>query len=863
LNVREKAGAAYLELYPGMLTIFRKFLTLVLLVCFEFWGGSSLKLHASQAASGSLHGAVIGVTPDGQQFTVDGARLELDGSASGLPSLAVFSDSNGAYSFAQVAPGAYLLKGSSPSFKSAATKVTIKPGEAVTQNMRLMLAEVHEQVEVRERAPLVSQQSTAPPATLSSQSLKSAPTAQAKYKEALPLVPSVVRTQDEKLYIKGTEETQGMLLTDSMESVDPVTGSFVVDVPVDAIDSLEVFKAPFRTEYGGFSGGMTSIHTKAPSSQWRFLMNDVNPSIRGKAGHWVGFSKATPRLYFSGPLLSKKLTFYEAFRYELLKNSVRGLPWPLDQTRTQGFNSFTDFQYMFSQTHLTLVRINVFPRRAEFANLNALQPQSASSDLGQRGYSLNVADSFQFASGGLLSSQFKIMKVSSYSHGQGTSDMLVTPDGLGGNYFNAWNRSSDQEEGLETFQFPMKEWLGKHELVVGADYIHRRFDGASTSHRVLLLNEDGSLAEQITFTGPGRLAADDTEIAGFAQDHWALNNRLALDLGVRYLGESLGASANFAPRLGFVVSPDSEGKTIFRGGIGVFDDRVPLLAGDFSNNPERVVSLFDSEGNLTAPPLTFANTCAKKTAAGPELLPSCSDLGSNPYNLTWRLEADRRVGSKVLVRLSFLQSRTFNIFVIDPLVPASGNPTLQLSNTGSSRYHEYEASVRFHPGERTDLTVSYVHSRSRGDLNSVNDIFVPFEQPVIRPNTVAYLPSDVPDRLTALGRFSLPLNITLIPALDLHSGFPYSDVGVLQNYAGLPNSLRFPVYFSADWRVYRDFPLPFGLHKGHKFRFGIYSVNTTGRQNPHDVFNSTASPMFGRFTGLAKRTNGIVIGFAE
>jgi Carboxypeptidase regulatory-like domain/TonB dependent receptor-like, beta-barrel len=841
--------------------LFRYLALAPLLVC--VLSGFPESLWAAQAQAGSLRGDVSGVSPDGQVFTVDGARLELDGSASGLPSLAVYSDSNGAYVFAQVAPGPYVLKASSPGFKSAAKKVKIGPGEAVTQDIRLILAEVHQEIEVRERAPQISQQSTAPPTTLSSTSLKSVPTAHAKFKDALPFVPSVVRTQNEKIYIKGTAETQGMLLMDSMESVDPVTGSFVVDVPVDAIDSLEVYKAPFRTQYGGFSGGMTNIHTKAPSSQWRYSMNDVNPSIRGKAGHWVGFSKAEPRLYFSGPLLSKKLTFYEAFRYEMQKKSIRGLAWPHDQTTSQGFNSFTGFQYMFSPTHLTVVHVNVFPRRHQFENINALLPQSASSDLGQRGYSVNIADSYQLVSGGLLASRLKFTKVSSYAHGQGSSDMLITPDGFGGNYFNAWNRSSNQEEALETYQLPMKEWLGKHEVMFGADFIHRHFDGLTASHPTLLLREDGSLAERIGFSGPGRLAVSDNEIAGFVQDHWALTERLALDLGVRYLGESLGYSRNFAPRLGFVFSPDSGGKTIFRGGLGVFDDRVPLLAGDFMNNPTRDVTYFDSQGSPIGPSLLFANACARKMTGGLQLLSSCADMGSNPYNLTWRFEADRRVGSKVQVRLSYLQSRTFNIFVIDPVPAALGGPRMELSNAGSSRYHEYEASVRYHPGEHSDITVSYVHSRSRGDLNSVNDIFIPFEGPVIRPNVVAFLPSDVPDRLTALGRFSLPKDITLIPALDLHSGFPYSNVNELQEYAGTPNSLRYPIFFSVDWRIYRDFPLPFGIHKGHKFRFGIYSIDTTGRQNPHDVFNNAASPRFGTFTGLSKRTNGIVIGFAE
>jgi hypothetical protein len=222
--------------------------------------------------------------------------------------------------------------------------------------------------------------------------LKTVPTTETRFKEALPFVPSVVQAQNKEIYIKGAAETQGMLLINGLQSVDPVTGSFIIDVPVDTIDSMEVFKAPFLAQYGGFSGGLASINTKVPANHWVLSMHDLNPSIRGKAGHWVGFGKAVPRVYFSGPV-AKKLTFSEAFVYELVKKPVRGLAWPHNETKIQGYTSLATFQYMFSPTHLASVRVNLFPRRQEFANLKALTPQPAASDLGQKGYSIAASDS--------------------------------------------------------------------------------------------------------------------------------------------------------------------------------------------------------------------------------------------------------------------------------------------------------------------------------------------------------------------------------------------------------------------------------------------------------------------------------------
>jgi hypothetical protein len=786
----------------------------------------------------------------------------MDGSAAGLSTFAGFSGVEGTYEFSSVPPGKYVLKVSAQGYGQVIKNVTVVPNKVEVQDVSLGPGEDPQGSGEHQGASQTSKQPTAQPASMSAPDLKTVPTTQSRLEEVLPLLPSVVRTLDRKVYIKGSEESQGMFLMNGLESVDPVTGSFTIDVPVDAIDSLKVFEAPFPAEYGGFSGGLASITTRTLSNRWVLSLNDLSPSIRGKEGHWVGFNRATPRIYFSGPV-SKKLAFSEAFAYEMVKTSVRGLAWPHDESKTQGYTSLTTFQYEFSSAHRAALRVNLFPRRQEFANLSALVPQPAATNLGQRGYSITASDSYQLSSGGTLVSRFKFTRVSRYAHGEGSSDMLVTPDGLAGNYFNAWSRDAHQEEGLETLQFPVKDWRGKHGLMAGGGFIHRQFDGVCASRPVKLLREDGSVAEQIDFAGAGRLRASDTQVSGFVRDHWAFTDRLALELGVRYLGETLGGSANLAPRLGFVFSPRRDGMTVFRGGAGVFDDRVPLLAGDFSHNPERIVSVFGPPAVLAGPPQTFANVCGQGSAARPKLLASCSNLGSNPHSLTWRVEADRRLGNRWRLRLSFLKSRTSNGFVIDPITQGFTSPTMLLSNNGSSRYHEYEASVRYHNGERSDLTLAFVHSRSYGDLNTVNGIFVPFEQPVIRPNHAANLPSDIPNRLTGLGKFKLPYACTLIPAFDLHSGFPYSVVDVFQNYQGTPNNQRYPVYFSADWKVYRDFPIPFGIYQGHKFRLGFYSLNATGRRNPHEVYNNIASPRFGTFTGLGKRINGIVIGLGE
>ena len=161
---------------------------------------------------------------------------------------------------------------------------------------------VHQRVEVTAEAPKATAQEAAPPATLNEQQLHSLPLVEQKFKAALPLIPGVVRTPDGRIAIKGAIENQGTLLVDSAETVDPVTGSFSIDVPLDAVESVDVFKSAYQVEYGRFSGGLTTLQTKAPSSQWDYELNDFVPTPRFEAGHLGGNYKATARAFTSpGP----------------------------------------------------------------------------------------------------------------------------------------------------------------------------------------------------------------------------------------------------------------------------------------------------------------------------------------------------------------------------------------------------------------------------------------------------------------------------------------------------------------------------------------------------------------------------------
>ncbi|MGB8472532.1 MAG: carboxypeptidase regulatory-like domain-containing protein [Candidatus Acidiferrum sp.] len=828
--------------------------------------GQGARPGGEMAQTGSIHGT-ISTKQENASSDLSGIGVKLSAVPPDGSDLTANTDDAGHYAFKGLKSGSYTISVNQMGFKPVSKTVSLAPGEALTQDFALELETVTEKVEVREQNQVISTESASNPnATVTHRELVALPTPEEKIREVLPITPGVMKTQDGQLTFKGADENQSLFLVNSAQTADPVTGSFSIAVPTDAVQSFAVYKTPYNAGFGSFSGGLTTIETKPPQEKWNFYVKNFVPSVLGKNGSMVGVAQATPGVDFGGPLLGDKLFFSEVFQYDMKKTTVRGLPWPNDITKKQGFNSFTTLELILSPKQILTLTVNAFPLRQQHVGINALIPETASNDLNQKGIAVGLADKYQLESGAIFSVMAHYTRFDSNAHGQGFDDMVISPEGWGGNFFNRWSRRGKHFQLLPSYQFAEKHWLGRHEIHVGVDLSHRSYAGVNTSNPVRLLEQNGTLDEEIDFQPGGAQSVSDTAIAEFVQDHWVLDPHWTVDAGARLSSETTGWSAAFAPRAGIAYSPNKDGKTVIRAGAGLFYSMLPLLAADFDVNPTRVVSQFDSTGQLIGSPVTYTNAyVGRADPLNAGILPQRP--GTTPRNFTWNLEVDRALRSNVVMRVGYIDSHTTYLFDVNPFTAAAGgNSFLGLTNTGSSHYRELEGTVHFTVHDHNEVNASYIWSRTRGDLNNLSSVMIPFLQPVIRPNVYGILPYDVPQRVIAWGVFSLPKKLIFSPILDVHSGYPYSNVDVLQNYVGSPNGERFATYLSLDVKIYRLFKVPFlGAKSGkiHHIRLGFYSLNVTNHGNFNAVYNNVTAPNFRQFVGFLDRRDGAVIDFVD
>ncbi len=280
---------------------------------------------------------------DAHHQPVVGADCSLTSAASAkVPVVKAISDSQGFASLTNLQSGSYTLTVMKEGFESL-TRTNIFVGQAPETEIAIVLAiaAVTEQVTITtpgEASTSVAAGSNTPAGNLKRDSLRTLPLALARVDEALPLIPGVVRSAKGELSIKGASEQQSALLVNGVNANDPSTGNFRLNLPIDSVEAVQVFQHPYTGEYGKFIGGLTRVETRRGAEKWHFELNDFLPDFRFKNGKLVGVAEDTPRLNFNGPLIKDHLYLSQSAAYSIAKRPVRGLPFPVNETKTESQN---------------------------------------------------------------------------------------------------------------------------------------------------------------------------------------------------------------------------------------------------------------------------------------------------------------------------------------------------------------------------------------------------------------------------------------------------------------------------------------------------------------------------------------------
>ena len=166
---------------------------------------------------------------------------------------------------------------------------------------------------------------------------------------------------------------------------------------------MNVYQSPFLVEYGRFTAGVVDVETKRGGDKWHGELNDPTPELRIRSWHLVGIRAFTPRLSGSGPLIKGKLYGSGAFEYRLNKVPVFTQPFPDNESKTELWNSFAQFDYVASPRHLVTLTVHAVPQKTNFVNIDFYDPEPTTPSWHAQEYRGTAADSISFDSGTLAS----------------------------------------------------------------------------------------------------------------------------------------------------------------------------------------------------------------------------------------------------------------------------------------------------------------------------------------------------------------------------------------------------------------------------------------------------------------------------
>ena len=779
------------------------------------------------AALGSIEGQVS-LSDVGQRQFVAGAAVL----ASGPVVLKTETDASGRFSFAPVPSGTYAIQATFSGLQAVET-VEVKANRIAQLQLQIKVSKA---TTVTVRGDETSSNVAAPGGTINEKTIQDAPNMDERFETLLPLVPGVVRGPDGHINLKGASNTQAGALVNSANVTDPATGSPAINLPIDVVSSVQVISNPWDPQYGKFTGAVTSVETKTGSYEGRhFSIQNVLPRWRERGGHIVGIGAATPRMTYTGPIIRDRIAFTQSLEYRFVRTPVNSLPPLQRDTTLEGVSSYTQFDLNLNPRETATVSLAIYPQKLQYMGLNTFTPQPSTTDFHQRGYEIYGQHRYITGSESMLVSQLTYKRYDADVTAISDDPYELLIDTTEGGFFNRQDRRADRFESDETYNFGPHHLLGTHRLKAGLSYAYSSFDGHEVFLPVTILDTSGAPIERISFTHPTTFTIDQNETSWFAGDQWAPSQRVSLSLGVRCDNDTVTGSTHAAPRAGVVVALTSDGKTLLKGGAGLFYDRVPLTIPTFDKLPDRTVSMLNADGSQS-------NSIAYLNRLTGNL--------QNPRSTSWSVALERQVVESFALRVGFEQRNTSRIFIVSP-VSSDNSGILSVSNSGRDFYREFQVSGRY-TLPRLIVNGSYVHSQAYGDLNDPSLFVGNSAQAVVQPNARARLPFDSPNRLLFWGDLEAPWKFTLLPVYDLHTGFPYSVENAWREYIGPRQSRRFPRFSSLDLQVSR----PVSLHMGDRslhMRAGFGVFNVFNHFNPRDVQNVEESSLFGEFFNDAWR----------
>jgi outer membrane receptor protein involved in Fe transport len=819
---------------------------------------------ASSAAAQTVTGTLFGRVIDASNLPLPGATVTISSQQLIGGEQSRVTDGEGNYRFPALPPGTYRLVFEMQGFQTVARPgVSLGAGASLAVDAKLAVATIQETVTVTGESPMVDVKSAQIRETATQELIENVPTGRT-FVDVFNLMPGVVYG-NYNVATTGTNSVHGGTVRNNVFSVDgvnvndPLVAYPGTDVNLETIDEIQITTAGMSAEFGGASGAVFNVITKSGSNQ---LSGQVNGYYRGEdlQGDNVtdelraqGVSVGTTLTHASdwggsigGPVLHDRLWYF--FNYQRIDESRTVINYPPTVSADQ--------DALFGKGTAQITPRNKFDGfyqyrlRYDFPFIPNVNEQDSKvwRRHRQANHTINGKWTSTFSDTTFLEARASVANQERFtSFPNASEDDYGYRDTSSGQTFGGWYRElarpghrDSRQVKADLTHFARDFGPGTHEIKAGGSYdwlINSELREWLAGARIHLLFNGRPDRIQLS-NAPVNQKGNVNQFAAYVQDQWSVNDRLTLNVGVRFEtiegwypeGSSGGVNfpaqtfpeqrdvidfKNAAPRLGVTYDLFGNRKTVLKGTFGryynqvytsEFDAAVPFAFGS------KVYTWVDRNSDLVWQPgeettLISDSTVPSIGRIDPEVKQSYVQSGT--------IGVERELGKGMAVSATFIVKQEYDLAeqvnaalpfdeAYNPVTlinPATGQPitfyalktsfrgipTIRFyTNPGSGtcsfcpdlerKYRALELTFKRRMQNRWQLFGSYVYGRSEGTKGQGHSESQGnvFGSPNNLVNLGGRLSLDRPHQIKLQGTYEVPGGVFVSGAYTGYSGTPWA-----------------------------------------------------------------------------------------